>query len=384
MICSKCSKEIDDDSIYCKYCGKKQIYERNTKQRGNGQGTVYQLPNKKWRAVTPAVYYKTETGEKKRPQVSQSFPTKKEAAAWLAQMIANPQQKKKRKSITFRELYDKWFPTHEAGKSTLGNYKAAFKYFRPVWFMKMEDIDIDDLQECIDNSGRGKRTQENMRAVCGLVYKYGIPRQCVPENLNLASFLKVSGESAAHRDSFDDKQIEAIKQQIGKTPKAEYVYCLIYLGFRPSEFLSLTVEDYDAKEKLFRGGAKTEAGTNRTVTISPKIQPYINEIAAERTEGAFFCADGGKVYSLQHFTESLFYPVLAAAGIDNPMVEIGGGIERHKYTPHSCRHTFATLMKNVQASDKDKLELIGHASDEMLRYYQDVKPDDLRKITDLI
>ena len=65
------------------------------------------------------------------------------------------------------------------------------------------------------------------------------------------------------------------------------------------------------------------------------------------------------------------------------MVEVGGG-SRHRLTPHSCRHTFATLLKRVQGAEKDKLELIGHASGEMLRYYQDVGLEDLRKITDAI
>lgn len=69
------------------------------------------------------------------------------------------------------------------------------------------------------------------------------------------------------------------------------------------------------------------------------------------------------------------------AGIDNPLVEIAEGILRHKYTPHSCRHTFSTLMKRVDGADKDKLELMGHTSDEMLRYYQDVSIEDLEKIT---
>ena len=66
------------------------------------------------------------------------------------------------------------------------------------------------------------------------------------------------------------------------------------------------------------------------------------------------------------------------------MVEIAGGARRHKYTPHSCRHTFATLMKRVDAPSKYKQELIGHASEEMLKYYQDVEISDLKKITDLI
>lgn len=41
-------------------------------------------------------------------------------------------------------------------------------------------------------------------------------------------------------------------------------------------------------------------------------------------------------------------------------------------------------MKRVEGADKDKQELIGHASAEMLRYYQDAPLDDLRKITDAI
>ena len=41
-------------------------------------------------------------------------------------------------------------------------------------------------------------------------------------------------------------------------------------------------------------------------------------------------------------------------------------------------------MKRVDGADKDKLELIGHTSNEMLRHYQDVSLKDLRKITDAL
>jgi integrase len=248
----------------------------------------------------------------------------------------------------------------------------------------MEDLDIDDLQECLDNCGKGRRTQENMKAVCGLVYKYGIPRQAVPDNLNLAQYIIVGGDKGSHRESFNDLQIEQIRQQIGITKYADYAYCLIYLGFRPTEFLTLDISRYDAEKHCFVGGAKTAAGTNRVVTISPKIRRYITDIVGNRTSGPVFCDEAGEKWGLKAFTEKAFYPVLEAAGIDNPIVQIGGDTMRHKYTPHTCRHTFATLLKNVQASDKDKLALIGHTSDEMLRYYQDVNLADLEKITNMI
>ena len=42
------------------------------------------------------------------------------------------------------------------------------------------------------------------------------------------------------------------------------------------------------------------------------------------------------------------------------------------------------MMKRVNGADKDKKELIGNASAEMLRDYQDVRLADLRRITDVL
>ena len=55
---------------------------------------------------------------------------------------------------------------------------------------------------------------------------------------------------------------------------------------------------------------------------------------------------------------------------------------RHRLTPHSCRHTFAMLLKRTKGTDTDKLALIGHTSTEQLRDYQDVSFADLQAITD--
>lgn len=131
-----------------------------------------------------------------------------------------------------------------------------------------------------------------------------------------------------------------------------------------------------------RPWTRTGAGRGRVVTVSPKIKAIIEAHAAPG--GPLFADPDGKAWNLKDFTEGAFYPVLEAVGIENPMVEIGGGKLRHKYTPHTCRHTFATLLKRAAGADKDKQELIGHASPEMLRYYQDTPLDDLRAITDAL
>lgn len=379
--CKKCGAVLPDGANFCPACGRAVVAKHTAKKRGNGQGCVYQLPSGKYKAEVTVGYYLDEEGKRHRQYRSGVFEKKKDALAAIPTLAKKAHNVKRQ--ATFKELYDAWFPTHRAGKSTLDCYSAAIKHFRDLWALRVSDIDIDDLQECLDSCPAGKRTRENMRAVVGLMYKYGIPRRMVPENLNLAPFLIVTGEGAVHRESFTDVQIERIKHAIGVAPYAEYVYCMIYTGFRPSEFLALTHDSYDPARCTLTGGSKTEAGRGRVVTVSPKIKKLV-EVQHARS-GAFLFGDStGHQFDLKYFTEQCFYPALEAAGIDNPIVEVAGGVKRHKYSPHTCRHTFSTLMKRVQGAEKDKLELIGHTSGEMLRYYQDVAVDDLRKITDAL
>ena len=211
MICRKCKKEAPDGA-FCIFCGWKQEKQPKKKhKRGNGQGSVYKTPNGKYRAIQIICYYE-EDGKMHRKSRSQVFDKKVDAVAALPG-LKKPIAGKKKEKITFKQLYDKWLPTHRAGKSTMDCYKSAMKHFKPIWHLQMDEIDIDDLQECLDNCGKGKRTQENMKAMCGLVYKYGIPRNCTPNNLNLSQFLIVGGEGATHRDSFTEDQISNIKKK---------------------------------------------------------------------------------------------------------------------------------------------------------------------------
>lgn len=375
MKCRKCRRDIPDGCVFCPLCGVKQDTGQNPKARGNGQGSVYQLPNRTWICVR-TVGYRAADGKLLRQKRSKSgFKTKKEAIAYLPKLADTPRPR----AVTFAQLYDMWLPTHRAGKSTLDCYRAAYKWYQPVQRIPLAEITVDDLQDCLDDCERGKRTRENMKALAGLMYKYGIPRRLT--DMNLAEYLVVSGESGG-KSGLPLEALEKIQQRVGKSRAADYVYCQCYLGFRPSEFLALDVRDYDRQERAFRGGGKTEAGTDRIVTVSPKIQPIIDRLTADKIGGPVFCAEDGGALRIEKYRE-MFYQLLADCGIDNPEYKVGD-VTRKTYTPHSCRHTFATLMKRVGGADKDKLELIGHTSTEMLRHYQDVCYSDLRAITDAI
>lgn len=377
MKCRKCKAELPEGSKYCNMCGAKVATERKPKSRGNGTGTVYKR-GANWTAVIVTGFELDSDNKMHRKTRSKGgFKTKREALEYIPTLKLQPERKPKSK--TFAQLYEAWLPTHRAGKDTINCYKAAYKYFEPVYHLNVDDIDIDDLQECIDECPKGRRTKENMKALCGLMYKYAIPRHLA--SLELGHYLIVSGESGS-KAALPDDALERMRAHTGDVFGASYVLCQCYLGYRPSEFVALNASMYNSAENAFVHGAKTAAGINRTVTVSPKIQPYINTLLTNRTSGAIFTDPDGKAYTTSRYRE-LFYTVLDACGIDNPIIERDGK-NFYTYTPHSCRHTFATLMKRVNGADKDKLELIGHTSTEMLRHYQDVNFSDLRKITDAL
>lgn len=321
-------------------------------------------------------YYIDQDGKMHRKTVKRSFERKKDAVAALPTLAEAPRVKEKN-TATFGSVYALWFETLSVGKDTQNCYKAAWKYFAPLHSLFAAEVDIDDLQECMDECPFGKRTRQNMKTVAGLVYKYGIPRGYFPEKLNLAQFLRVSGDEGAGGVGLPMDYVERIAGAVDTVRGADLVLCQCFLGFRPAEFLALSRASYNADEKVFIGGAKTAAGRNRAVTVAPFIQPIVDRYAALGNEQFF--SDGTKLTAEAY--RALFYSVLDQLGLDNPTTTVAG-TERHRYTPHSCRHTFASLMKRSAGSDKDKQALIGHTSAEMLRYYQDAPLEDLRKITD--
>lgn len=343
--------------------------QKRIKRRGNGQGYVIKKAPGNWKAIVTLGYKDGDYGKPVR-RTKSGFPTKTAALEYI--VVLKQEQQKRIEEITLKEAFDRWLPTHNAGKSTINCYKAGFKIFEDCWYLPMNNQDIDELQACLDECANGRRTRENAKACLGLIYKWAIPRGLVENKLNLAQYLNVGDGEAKEKHAFTKAQLDIIESAIGVVPFADYIYCHCYLGFRPSAFLGLQVQDYNDEGRYFVGGTKTDAGKNRIVTVSPKIQQLIDGFIAQANGGYIFGLQGKRL-NIQTY-RAKFYEVLATLKIQV--------LDDHTLTPHCCRHTFATLMKGVEAPDKDKMRLIGHSSAEQLRYYQDVVIEDLRRITD--
>lgn len=336
-----------------------------TKSRGNGQGTVFKRGTT-WTACATAC-------NPRRTKSKGGFSTKRDALAALPelrnQLLGLVHQSD---TITFAKLYDRWFPYYEprVSSSTMDGHDAAFKWFASIHGRIFTSITADDLQRCVDACTRGKRTKENMRSLAQQLYKYAGSIQVTDRNF--AQYIFCGNDKEGTHEPFDRHQVESIARAAAEgVPYADYVLALIYLGYRPTEFLSLVKSQYDAERKCFIAGIKTEAGRNRIVTVSPKIQSIIDKRMEAPVELVFPWQEDNSQMTDEAFRKRVFAPLMEYLGIAGKV-------------PYSCRHTFANLLKNVTGSDTDKAKLMGHADASMTKYYQSADYDSIRAITDRI
>ena len=311
--------------------------------------------------------YKSCADGKKRPvrRTKSGIKTRKEAETWLSKLR---QTKISRKDYTLQQIYDEYMPIHKdrVSKSTMDCYKSAFKYLNDISFIKMRELTTADIQKCIDDCPHGVRTKENMRSLCTLLYKYAIANQAAEKDYAQYCYIERKG-TQKEPDYFTKADIEKIKNAVGKVEYADYVYCLIYLGLRPAEFFALQSEDYSFEEQAFTiRKSKTDAGL-RKVTVSPKIRPIVEKYCREN--GQVFKRSNGMRLTYNYFVKNIWATCVKSIGVP-------------EYTPYACRHTFATLMKNINAPDEDKIKLMGHTSIDMTRHYTHSELESLKRITD--
>lgn len=405
--CIRCRKSIDN-TPYCPYCGAKQQRIACRHKRANNTGSAIQR-GKYW-ASKIVIGWKT-VNDKLIPITLSigGFPTKSKALEFLPVLKAASQlpadiradalreakqqltvqqainyiescvQSARPASATFKEMYDQWSVFYEPriDASTMNGHRAALAYFRDIWDIPFAELTADDLQDCLDSCPKGRRTQENMKQLCKRMYEYAIGRLMV--QINCASYLYISKQDEARRPAMTAEHIEAIRSQIGIYPYAEYIYCLAHLGFRPNEMLSLKKSAYhndDGIEYLI-GGFKTAAGTNRAVTISPKIAPIIRRLLSSSSDYIFPGPNGEKMTD-DYLRDKVFYPLFAKLNIQ-PIPAKG---EKSQYVPYSCRHYFSDLLKKAPGPDKEKAALIGHSDYATTkRVYQSSELAEMQKIT---
>ena len=346
MLCKKCELNIDDDSVFCKYCGKKQTAEsRKELKNPNGFGSVVKLPGRRRRPYAVRITDKITEAKQYYRYVSY-HETLKEAKLALAKEQIQPSSPKA--NIKFSELYNEWIETKSfknISKQTQDNYKAAYKHLKPLHNIKFTEIRTGAMEKIIDELDRSHSTKTKIKLLCGLLYKYAMENDIV--NKNYAEFIQLDKDEENNKKNIFTKEEREKILKADKEPGADITIILLYTGMRINELLSLNKDSIDFENNTITGGLKTDAGRDRIIPIHPTILPYIkNRYESTPNEKLFNKEDGTKL-TANYFRENMFYPLLE-------------NLDIKKKPPHTTRHTFATVLAESGVDTLAIKEILGH------------------------
>lgn len=373
MVCRKCKKEIPDGALFCCWCGRKQAEEQKKPRRANGEGSIIPHGN-----GYMAIVRKRAANGKYISKSKCGFKTQREARAAVPDLLkALNRPGVLPESVTFAQLYDKWDPFYSprVSEGEMKSAAAAFKHFAPVHNLTFANITTAQLQACLDECPRGKRTKENMKLLAGRLYSYAIGERIV--SVDYSRPLYCGNEEKGKRPPFTLEEIAIIdKAERDGVPYADYVLAMIYTGFRPTEFLYLTAESYDPQQRTLRAGIKSQAGRGgpeelgRYVPVHPRIQAIVGRAVARG--GVLFPDENGNRMNDERFRIRYFQPLMDRLGINNRV-------------PYSSRHSFANFLKRPEKeklADRDIIALMGHSDKAQTIYYQTADIDSLRAIVE--
>jgi integrase len=363
-------------------------------KRFNGQGTVYKLSGRRRRPWVAQVTNgweevdKIETVEelevikktkKRLYEIIGYFEERNQAVDALDKHRLTPDELKS--TMTLKQAYEAWSKNKlnaDISKSTKDGIKASWKKLANLENRQFSGIRSDEFQDIMDYYRDIEKASESsliklkslIFALCDYAYHNSILKT------NYSSLIKIGKVETSEREPFNDFEVELFKKNVDTVPWVDTILVLCYTGMRIAEMVTLTKFNVDMKTRLITGGIKTDAGKDRIIPIHPLIYPIFTKWYNKNGE-TIFCEDEGKnkgkKMSARTYREKKFAPALAALGV-------------RQLTPHSCRHTFATMMNRVNAPSANIQKLIGHVvgSDTTDKVYTHPEIEDLRKTIEML
>lgn len=353
MKCIKCNQQIPDKSIFCNYCGIRQQEKpkRNTKKRGNGQGTVYRRESGKWQAEI-TLGYEIKNGKCCRKRMTKGgFAKKKDAIAYLTALQSG---KDKPKQITIAELW-KLFQDSRMQKLSSSRQKAyqtAYKKISgAVSYRKIDDFTVQELQTIIDTFGTSFHTKSDIRNLLSLLYQIAMRDDYTDKNK--AIYIQLPHHVTREREILTDEEINIIWEDYQKAPSpvTAHLLMMLYTGIRPGELLTIRKENINLEQQYLTGGIKTEKGKKRKIILPDKILPVVNYLLSMTTTENLSC------YRTAYFFRRDWKLKKAELGI------------RENLELYCCRHTYVTRLTALKISPAMLQELAGHKDYETTLAY---------------
>lgn len=341
----------------------------------NGYGSVVKLSGKRRKPFEVRVNTKIDDRGYPVYDVLDRFTDRTSAMIALAEYNKDPYDVGKR-SLSFSEVYDIYYdrkyikPAKKLSDSSRRCTVAAYNKCESLYHLQFSDIRPLHMQAILDNQEYSHAMLEHIKNLFRQMYSLALEYDIVQKNWS--DFITINKEDDdEHGISFSEKDLSKLWENV-KKPYVDVILIYMYSGWRVSELLEMPLENIDLKNHTFKGGNKTKASKDRVIPIHSAIFPFVEKYYKQGNK--FLFSENGKPVSDATFRKDIFYVGLQEAGIDT------------YYTPHDCRHTFATLLNNAGANPVSVKRLMGHSTsgDITIDIYTHKGLEQLREAIELI
>ena len=172
--CIKCSTEMQDASVFCPMCGKKQtVQARQSTRRGNGEGSVCKR-GKNWEAAV-VLGYKSVAGRAVAIRRTKcGFKTKKEALEYLAVL----RKETPKRAPTINDLWYRFTSTKQYEKlsdSRKQKYAIVWRKVEAESFCRIDQMTVSELQSIVDGHAKTYYPARDIKDLLSKLYQLAMP-----------------------------------------------------------------------------------------------------------------------------------------------------------------------------------------------------------------
>lgn len=357
MKCKNCKREIDDDSIFCKWCGQRQIKEAKKEVR---VPKPRQLPSGKWfieMQMDGQRHYITEDTESKCRAV---------AVALKSGLI---EEKKKGPRTTVGQEIDSYIESRSnvLSPSTIAGYKKIRQQnLQSIMALRPDDLTDARMQTAVNQESKtfSPKTIKNAVGLIGAALGRKFP-------------ITVAAQPAKAPNTYSSDDIRKLLAAIDGKGEIECAVLLaMWLSLRRSEILALKWEDigetsitvkaarvYDENHQLVEKTTKTQK-SSRVIPCPAYILDRINALPRSReyvfTHGTHYfweslaniCERNGLPHIYLHGLRHTNASVMGLLGIDNKYAMKRGGWT----SDHTMKGVYQQIMEEGEITAANRID----------------------------
>lgn len=349
MLCLKCKKQIPDGSVFCMWCGKKQVSTPRTTKKThapNGHGTAYR------RGRTYTAQYRFMRQGIMISRTKGGFATKLDALNYLPQLrAAETGGAAKRTVAQIFELVQQSKRWQDISSDKRSHYLTAYRRLEPLYDRDISSLRYSELQNLVDGIEGAFYPKRDVKTVLQKIVDMAMLEEvCPASKAEVIRCIELPSKSLTSKDARTPEEMQAIWADWNNTHELISGYALImaYTGMRTGELFAQDLQKIDLSKQVIVGGIKTAAGIDREIPIADKILPIVQAVLPSAR------------YGLVAYDENAYYSAWAKMIQRTGIRPLGSYCQRH--TCYTRLHELVPAVSDVVIN-----AIVGHSNSKSSR-----------------